>query len=65
MDTMQIVIEPQRICPCGKSYIPMTAEERRAYDEAIRRIEEKRRSQAGEPSAEMAEDKSSETVDRK
>ena len=39
-----ITIEPQTICPCGKSYIPMTAQERIAYDGAVRRIEEARRS---------------------
>ena len=52
MDTVQIVIEPQRICPCGKSYIPMSAQERAVYDEAVRRIDEDRRLRAGEPSAE-------------
>ena len=44
MEAIQITIEPQTICPCGKSYIPMTAQERIAYDEAVRRIEEARRS---------------------
>ena len=37
---MQIVIEPQRICPCGKSYIPMSAQERADYDKAVRKLEE-------------------------
>ena len=43
---IRITIEPQTICPCGKSYIPMNVQERVAYDDAVRRIEEARRSAA-------------------
>ena len=64
MDKVQIVIEPQRICPCGKSYIPMSSQERAAYDEVVRRIDEDRRS-AGGPSAEKDEEHSADTSCRK
>ena len=59
MDTMQIVIEPQRICPCGKAYIPMSAQERADYDKAVRNLEEDRRSRA---SAEKDEERSNLTA---
>ena len=64
METMQIVIEPQRICPCGKSYLPLNVQERAAYDEAIRRIEEDRGGRAGEESSEKGGDHS-EATERK
>ena len=64
MDKVQIVISPRKLCPCGKSYLPINVEERRAYDAAIRKIEEDR-SRAGEPSAEKDEEHSADTSCRK
>ena len=55
---IRITIEPQTICPCGKSYIPMNAQERAAHDDAVRRIEEAR------CSAEKDEKHSACTADR-
>ena len=46
MEAMQILVSPRMLCPCGKSFLPMSAEERKAYDEAVRRIEDQR-SRAG------------------
>ena len=63
METWQIVIEPQKICPCGKSYLPMSAQERAAYDEAVRTLEEGR-SRAGEPSTGKDGEHSTDTTDR-
>ena len=56
METVQFVIEPQRICPCGKSYLPLSVEERRAYDEAIRRKDDAR----GEPPSDKNKEQSAE-----
>ena len=42
MDGVQVKISPRMLCPCGKGCKPMSVEERRAYDEAVRRIVEAR-----------------------
>ncbi len=39
MESVQIQISPRMTCPCGKSFIPLNAEEREAYNDAVRRIE--------------------------
>ena len=54
MEAAQIVIEPQVLCPCGKSILPMNEEQRANYEEAIRKIQEAR-SQATEEAGEGEE----------
>ena len=39
---MDIIISPRMMCPCGKSVLKLTAEQRKAYDDAVRRAEEAR-----------------------
>ena len=51
MDKLQIVIEPQVICRCGKSIVPMVAKEREEYEAAVRQVE-KRGVQAAVPAEE-------------
>ena len=48
MEEFQIVIEPQVICRCGKSIVPMDAKEREEYEAAVCQIE-KRSVQAAVP----------------
>ena len=49
MDKLRIEIEPQILCKCGKSIVPMTKTERDEYDAAVRQIEERRSQTAPEP----------------
>ena len=42
MEAVEIQISPRKLCPCGKSVLRMTSEEREVYDEAVRIIEERR-----------------------
>ena len=42
MDRVQVKISPRMICPGGKGYKPMSAEERKAYDDAVQQIAEAR-----------------------
>ena len=51
MDKFQIVIEPQIICRCGKSIVPIDAKEREEYEAAVRHIVE-RGVQAARPTEE-------------
>ena len=45
MDGIQVKISPRMLCQCGKGCKPMTAEERKAYDDAVRRIVQARQEQ--------------------
>ena len=39
---VEIQISPRMMCPCGKSVLKLTDEQRKAYDDAVRRAEEAR-----------------------
>ena len=37
-----VLEEPCVICPCGKTYLPMSDEQREAYNAALKQLKEKR-----------------------
>ena len=37
-----VLEEPCVICPCGKTYLPMSDEQREAYNAALEKLKEKR-----------------------
>ena len=53
MDVVVINLSPRRMCECGKTVFKLSEDERKEYDEAIRRIREAEPTNSERPAAKV------------